>query len=558
MEKYAEFVITFAPNKQLKLTRVSSSGDDSDSDMESECSDLHSDDNSLSDDSSEVSCFVFKLNRQVSRAQKAFDSIGFDCNLEDDLLELDDDGSSEQDLDHLDVHEDRRPSLFDDEACLRWIFRYLTLKERCKCERVSKTWQSAAKSVNSLRQMSLGLFGGHTDKIQNFCPNQLHRVKESDCIEINYWFDLQSVLIKVPNLKSLHVRCEGSSIFKRKGDVEALGRLCPQLEHLSFVDDLAGIDIYDEVSKLFSTCLNIRHLQLRFPYKASSLIDQLTLESIIVQRALYAYNRNLEILSINVPLNNENCAILSEYCKLRKLSLHGTTIPLQGLVTLLNEGNVRGKYLRCLSIVVDSTEQLAMICQNMICLQSFHCVVNNAKKMNLKSIALIGQLKNLKNLFLSCWTDDVIDDGLIGVIMGCSQLTSLTINADVSDSAIKYLGNFCPFIERLEINNSQANLISDQSLISSIINLEYLRFFTLYYCDVTDDGISTLLEYAKDLEYLSITYSARLTEKVLIAISDFANEKPWERVMAVMPRQLSRFRHVVAPVPKNLTLSFMK
>ena len=116
----------------------------------------------------------------------------------------------------------------------------------------------------------------------------------------------------------------------------------------------------------------------------------------------------MEILSINVPLNQEHCSVLANYCKLRKLSLHGTTIPVQGLTTMLNEGSVRGKYIRCLSLVVDCSEQLKLICKHMICLQSFHCVVNDeAKKINLKSISWIGQLKNLKNLFLSVWSDQV-------------------------------------------------------------------------------------------------------------------------------------------------------
>lgn len=63
---------------------------------------------------------------------------------------------------------------------------------------------------------------------------------------------------------------------------------------------------------------------------AASAMDQLALESQIVKRALYVYNRGLEIISINVPLNQEHCTIMSNWCNLRKLSLHGTTIPIQG------------------------------------------------------------------------------------------------------------------------------------------------------------------------------------------------------------------------------------
>lgn len=179
----------------------------------------------------------------------------------------------------------------------------------------------------------------------------------------------------------------------------------------------------------------------------------------------------------------------------------------------------------------------------------------------------------------------VCDEGFVGIIMGCQQLTSLTVNADVGDDSLKYVGNFCPFIERLEINNAQANIINDCTIFESLCQLEHLRYFTLYYCNITDEAIECLFDYCKDLELISITYSARLSEESLKVkcikaqlqmqlltvslslyrlslheqhLTKFAREKPWEKVIAVMPRSLSRYRHVAAPLPRNLRLSFFK
>ncbi|KAI1285819.1 hypothetical protein HDE_11567 [Halotydeus destructor] len=518
-----------------------------------------------------VARFVFRL---MSREVRALEEMN--CS-EDKLEDADDDEDdgvfSEEDENHFELNGCRATltsferswsttSLDYDQGrkCLRDVLKWLPFQERVKCERVCTLWKDIVQDVNSTKQSALGLFGGNVNKIQNFCPQVAHRVFASDCVDLNYWTDLEQILIKVPNLKSLHIRCEGTSVFRKHGDAHLIGQLCPKLEHLSFVDDAHGVNIYDDVMNVIQSCDTIKHLQLRFPYKTSSVItDQLALESLIVKRALYHYNRNLEILSINVPLNQEHCDILSNYCKLRKLSLHGTTIPLQGLTTLLEEGDVRGKYLRCLSIVIDSQQQLELICKNMICLQTFHCVVNDEeKKLNLKCISLIGQLKNLRNLFLSCWTDLVVDDGLIGILMGCSQLTSLTVNADCSDISIKYIGNFCPFIERLELNNGQADLITNASITQSISNLDNLRFLMIYYCDIDDDALEHLFEHCKEIEHLSITYSTRLTETCLDHIVNYANDKPWERISVILPRSLLRFKSNALPLPRNLSLSFHK
>ncbi|KAI1302119.1 hypothetical protein HDE_02628 [Halotydeus destructor] len=471
-----------------------------------------------------VARFVFRL---MSREVRALEEMNCSEDKLEDADDEEDDGVfSKEDEHHFELNGSRATltsfkrswsttSLDYDQGrkCLRDVLKWLPFQERVKCERVCALWKDIVQDVNSTKQSALGLFGGN-------------------------------ILIKVPNLKSLHIRCEGTSVFRKNGDAHLIGQLCPKLEHLSFVDDAHGVNIYDDVMNVIQSCDTIKHLQLRFPYKTSSVItDQLALESLIVKRALYHYNRNLEILSINVPLNQEHCDILSNYRKLRKLSLHGTTIPLQGLTTLLEEGDVRGKYLRCLSIVIDSQQQLELICKNMICLQTFHCVVNDEeKKLNLKCISLIGQLKNLRNLFLSRWTDLVVDDGLIGILMGCSQLTSLTVNADCSDISIKYIGNFCRFIERLELNNGQADLITNASITQSISHLENLRFLMLYHCEIDNDTLEHLFEHCKEIEHLSTTYSTRLTETCLDHIVNYASDKPWERISVILPRSLLRFK----------------
>lgn len=126
----------------------------------------------------------------------------------------------------------------------------------------------------------------------------------------------------------------------------------------------------------------------------------------------------MEILSTNVPLNSDNCKTLATCAnKMRKLSLVGTSLAVPELNSFLNEGGVRGKYLRCLSIVVDSEAQLQLICDNMRALQSLHCVINTKPEVRLRNVGQIGKLRSLKNLFLSSWRDALLDEALLKVIV---------------------------------------------------------------------------------------------------------------------------------------------
>jgi hypothetical protein len=338
-----------------------------------------------------------------------------------------------------------------------------------------------------------------------------------------------------------------------------LGIYCPRLEHVSFVDDTTGCEIYDHVFPIIESCKFLKHLQLRFPCRSSQCST--TRENDIIKRSLIKLKDQMDILSVNVPLQKDTCDVIGNFCKLRKLSLHGTTIPVPGLFSMLNEGNVRGKYIKCFSIVIDSREQLKLISNSMVCLASFHCVFSDflSKNLNPKDVSMIGRLKNLKNLFLSIWTKQLIDEGMIGVALGCSQLNSLTVNAEVSDNSIKYLA-FCPQLERLELNTTLASLITDKC-ISSLSQLKKLRYLTLYYCEISDYGVERLLENTHELELLSITYSREISLNVIPIVASFASQKPWERVTLKLPKflQKSYFAENIdrdEHLPRNLIIDF--
>lgn len=281
-------------------------------------------------------------------------------------------------------------------------------------------------------------------------------------------------------------------------------------------------------------------------------------ENLLVTEALDIFKGNLEIFSTNVPLNSDNCRTLSNCCqKIRKLSLVGTALPAPGLNSFLKEGGVRGRYLRCLAITVDSEEQMNIICSSMICLQSFHCVIN---VKNLRNVGAIGQLKNLKNLFLSCWSNDLLDEGLLKVFLGCRQLSSLIINGEVSDKSFELLSDFCYFVKRIEINNGKlrGDKITDRSLYA-FTKLEFLYSLTLYFSEVSDAAVRVLFENCKDLQFLRLTCNNKLTRNILPACIEFAKEKPTERLTFIFPDRLQRFwpQYLEYDLPRNLDMKFM-
>ena len=575
-----EFVVRKL-KKSVKITEISKSAASSFEEVDSD------------DESKEpVPVFTFKLRK--SRTETAFEELAKYDGEEDDQ----DSGQEESDL--FSESEDdeaasdaklkkrsrtrRTDSFQGEEKILERVLSLMSFKERTLVESVSKSWQSVCQAINAKTQTSLGFIGVQSrgERLQNFCPLNCHRVQPEDCILITSNFNMISILKKVPNLKSLHIRCDSSgtvfsstkaiNIDENNNDIESeennisnwsssglLGVLCPVLEHVSFVDDVTGCEIYDNVFPIIESCKFLKHLQLRFPCRSS--LSSTTRENDIIKRSLIKLKDQMDILSINVPLQKDTCDVIGNFCKLRKLSLHGTTIPIPGLFAMLNEGNVRGKYIKCFSIVIDSREQLKLISNSMVCLASFHCVFSDflAKNLNPKDVSMIGRLKNLKNLFLSIWTKQLIDEGMIGVALGCSQLNSLTVNAEVSDNSIKYLA-FCPLLERLELNTTLASLITDKS-ISSLSQLKKLRYLTLYYCEISDYGVERLLEHTHELELLSITYSREISLDVIAIVASFASLKPWEKVTLMLPKflQKSYFAENMDrddSLPRNLVIGF--
>lgn len=525
-----------------------------------------------------IPVFTFKLRR--SRTENAFEETSYDAEEEEEENSSADGGSSSQSTcsaDHafatsgeeIDDDEDevictdsrkrvKRSDSFDNNSSLlAKVLVLLSFTDRIRCESVSKTWYSIIKEVNRSHQSSLGVIGvrSRNERLQNFCPQRPHRVDQSDCVSITSNFEILPVLSKVPNLQSLHIRCDGSaSVFHDVQISAQVGLLCPQLEHISLVDDISGSDIYDHVLPIISNCTQLKHIQLRFPCKSSTMVR----ENFMVRKCLDKFKDQMEVLSVNVPLHEDTCANIANFCRLRKLSLHGTTIPMPGLVYLLERGNIRGKYIKCFNIVIDTKDQLEIITKNMVCLHSFHCVFSQfaTKHLQPKDVKAIGRLKNLRTLFLSIWTNQLIDEGLIGVALGCRQLSSLTVNAEVSDQSVKYLGSFCPLLERLELNTTIPDLITDAS-IDSLLQLKQLRYLTFYYCDLSDEGIHRLLTGTKELELLSISFSRRMTCKTVDIVSRFAEEKPWERVILVLPQSLNQsFRWTDHDIPRNLEVSF--
>lgn len=165
-------------------------------------------------------------------------------------------------------------------------------------------------------------------------------------------------------------------------------------------------------------------------------------------------------------------------------------------------------------------------------------------------------MKNLKNLFLSSWSNELLDEALLKVFLGCRQLSSVIINGEVSDKSFKLLSGFCYFVKRIEINNGKrGDKITDESLVA-FTNLEFLYSLTLYYCEVTDDAVKLLLDKCKDLQYVRLTCNHNLTQELFPHLIAYAKEKPTERVTFVFPDRLKRYWRDFE-VPRNLTMQFM-
>ncbi|KAI1300250.1 hypothetical protein HDE_03542 [Halotydeus destructor] len=448
------------------------------------------------------------------------------------------------------------------DVCLAEVLHFLPFRERVKCERVCQKWRRNVLDINENKQSSLSIMGEliTLNVIANFCTNPRHRIWKSTDILVrtDSMTDIMKVIRKVPNLKALHLRSDDFYPILQDGEADQIGRFLPKLEHFSLIDDFLGATILNESMLLLNTMPNLYHLELRFPVKEGDTKLEMRQENFLITDALELYKGHIEILSTNVPLNPDNCRTLSSQCgKMRKLSLVGTSLPVPGLNSFLNEGGVRGKYLRCLSIVVDSEEQLKLICDHMICLQSFHCVIN---VKNLRNVGSIGRLRNLKNLFISAWSNELLDEAMLKVFLGCQYLSSIIINGDVSDKSFKLMSGFCPCVKRIEINNGKrGDLITDESLVT-LTRLKFLYSLNLYYCEVSDSAVKKLLDACKDLRYLRLTSNSSLTKDILETFINFAKNVPNnELVTFVLPDRLKRYWTGFVPrtIPKNIAMQWL-
>jgi hypothetical protein len=192
----------------------------------------------------------------------------------------------------------------------------------------------------------------------------------------------------------------------------------------------------------------------------------------------------------------------------------------------------------------------------MLCLKSFYCVIDVP---DVYDIACIGQLKNLQHLFLSCWTKDVLDSGLVRVWIGCKELYSLIINGEVSDSSFELLSNFCCHLRRIELNNGDGSKIADRTMYG-IQKLDYLESLSIYACDASDAAVASFFENQSKrsgLNYFRIKRSKTLTKKVFPPIIDFASRTSG-RFTVILPDRLKRFwpQYLEFHVPKNLVMKF--
>lgn len=152
------------------------------------------------------------------------------------------------------------------------IFKHLTFVEVVICERVCKRWHKAAVAYNSIHRTTLCLFSPD-ERIftQNFCDEPAHQVRAEECAVVRKEgsFDMCNIVRKCPHLKCLHLR-NNENVVIREIDIEILGMICNEIEHVSLADELSGIIVHGLTHHLINNLPKLRHLQMRFPASAST------------------------------------------------------------------------------------------------------------------------------------------------------------------------------------------------------------------------------------------------------------------------------------------------
>lgn len=165
--------------------------------------------------------------------------------------------------------EELGPSIFEyiKEDCIGYMLMYLPFKERVKCERVSKKFKEIVEKTNATKQSTLSVIGEMVNQkglIQNFCTHPHHRIwKETDVIERTPWLsDILSVIKRVPSLKGLHFRADDYAPILRHEEAEGIGKLLPKIEHFSLIDDMLGVNIFNDALKIIQHMPNLFHLEV--------------------------------------------------------------------------------------------------------------------------------------------------------------------------------------------------------------------------------------------------------------------------------------------------------
>lgn len=418
------------------------------------------------------------------------------------------------------------------------IMTFLPFSTRVVCERVCKHWKEVSLTCNAANQTTIGLFSKRFDveksSLQPFCNDSSHKICfTNDCVFANdedCVLPVIGILSKCPNLKVLHFKCYEEEVFFTEG-LENLDKYCPSIEHLSMADDTRGCYIYKDTITLAKNCSYLRHLQLKFPAEGTY---GLLLENIILTKTLYMHYPTIEVLSTNLALNSDNCSILANECKrLEKLSLEGTSITLEGLALIATSPY---HSLTELNVIIEYNAQLLLISQNMDKLQSFHCIISSSDVTN---IDCIGNMTGLKTLFLSIWGQKPVDDQLIEIMKGCNQLTSLTVNGEVTDSSLANLSTFCPRIETLEVAmNSDSKSLSDVTIQKGLLGLNHLKRLALYHCNVSDDGVKMLLASRNPLNYLRLTCSKNISLGIIPSFEEFSSLNTLHVFNVILPLSL--------------------
>lgn len=449
-----------------------------------------------------------------------------------------------------------------DESVLSRVMFFLPFRERVKCERVSRLWRKVSLEVNAKQQTTLSIIGERVNKNinQNYCSTPSHKIsKLFDIIErTDKMTDLTLILKKVPNLRSLHLKADEIEPIMSEEEAHIIPKLLPELEHFSLCDEKVGWNIYGELVDMVTEMAQLIHLEFKFPCRegASSTKGEMLPENCILKDILAITKPNLEILSCNVPMSLANCKTLAYGCtKLRKLSIIGASIAFASLKTLVEEG--RGKYLRILNISIESQEQLKIICSNMLCLHSFHCVIDVE---DVNDIGCIGQLKNLKNLFLSCWTSELLDGGLSRIFFGTRNLTSLIINGECSDRSFERMSDFCEDMRRIEINNGkEGDKITDRTMYA-FTKLRKLKSLSIFACAVSDASVQAMLTNCSKLNTFCIRRNPKLSKQILPVCIEFASakKKNREKIYFTLPLKLKEFwpQYLEYSVPSNLHMKF--